>query len=140
MWRQYTLSIRPSVKLFAVPLVIAGMLPNTVCAVAQDPIPFNAMMQSSSAQTALPPRPDSTRASSRQVDPGHVTKVGKTEIVGGFVLLGAGIATVSITALLSNGGFRPSGAKTPALYAVGAAASGVGVTLIAFGFHKRSAK
>jgi hypothetical protein len=99
------------------------------------------MMQSSSTQTPVPQMPDSSSASGQQVAPGHITKLGGTEVVVGCLLLGVGILTISATALLdSPGGIRPSGGKVPALYAGGASASAVGVTLIAFGLHRRSAK
>lgn len=133
MKRQYSIEIGPAIKFLALPLMITGMFLNSACAVAQDPIPFNAMMQSASTQT-VPPRPDANGASGQQVNPGHITKAGKTEFAVGFLLLGAGVLTISATALFNSSGFKASGAKTPALYAGGAGAAGVGVTLIAFGF------
>lgn len=98
------------------------------------------MMQSALAQTAVPPKPDAEGASGQQVKTGHIAKAGKTEIAVGFLLLGAGVLTISATAVLNSSGPKPSGAKTPALYAGGAGGAAVGITLIAFGFHKRSAK
>jgi hypothetical protein len=82
----------------------------------------------------------SLRPWGRQVNRTHTTKVGKTEIGVGFLLVGAGVAGISLTALLSSSGIKPSGAKTPLAYAGGAGAAAVGVTLNTFGFHKRSAK
>lgn len=139
MRRPYSIRMGSSIKFLAAPLMILGMLLNSVCAVAEDPIPFQAMMQASSAQI-VPPRPDAKDASGQSAHPGHITKTGKTEIAVGFLFLGAGILTISATALLNSSSLKPSGAKTPALYGVGAGAAAAGVTLIAFGFHKRSTK
>ncbi len=138
MKRQHSLNVGSSICILAV--LLAGMFLDSVSANAEDPIPFDAMMHSASAQSAVPPRPDANSASGGQVDPSHLTHAGKAEIGAGFLLLGAGVVTIAITAILQNGGFKASGAKTPALYAGGAGAAAVGVTLIAFGFHKRSAK
>ena len=140
MKRLYSIKTGACIRLLAAPLMVAGMFFNSACAVAEGPIPFNAMMQSASAQAAVPPGPDANSASVQPVKTGHITKLGITEIGVGSVLLGAGILTILATLALNSSGFRPQGAKTPALYAGGAAASAVGVTLIAFGSHKRSAK
>jgi hypothetical protein len=120
--------------------MIAGMFLNSAYAVAEGPIPFNAMMESSSAQSAVPPMPAANIASTQQVGTGHITNGGKAEIIGGFVLFGAGVLTIAFTSLLSSSGFSPQGSKSPALYAGGAGVAAAGVTLIAFGFHKRSTK
>lgn len=140
MKRQYSIGIGSLIKFVVMPLMIAGMVFNSACAVAQDPIPFNAMMQPAGAQATMPPMPTAKDASGLQVQLGHTTKAGKAEIGVGFLLLGAGVLSIAATALVSSSDYKPSGAKTPALYAGGAGAAAVGVTLIAFGFHKRSAK
>jgi hypothetical protein len=126
--------VGPSIGYLVAPVVIGALLLNSLCAVAEDPIPFKAMMQSAGAQPAVPPTPD---AQSQQANTGKITAVGKTEIVGGYVLLGAGAVTVALTAAI-NSGFKFSGSKVTALYAGGGAAAGVGVTLIVLGFHRRS--
>lgn len=134
MKRRYSIRTR-SFKFVAVQLMLAAMFLNCACAVAEGPVPYAAMMHSWSAQTAVPAMPQA-----QQVHTSHVTKTGKTEVGIGFLLLGAGLVTISATALVNSSGFKPSGAKTPALYAGGAGAAAAGVTLIAFGFHKRSAR
>lgn len=140
MKRQHSINIGSSVCIVAVLLLAAGACLTSVSADAEQPVPFDAIMHSASVQSAVPPRPDANSASGGQVDRGHVTNAGKAEIGTGFFLLGAGVVTIAITAILQKGGFKPSGAKTPALYAGGAGAAAVGVTLVTFGFHKRSAK
>jgi len=139
MTRQHSINFGSSVCIVAV-LLAAGTCLSSVSANAEQPIPFDAIMHSVSVKSAVPPRPDANSASGGQVDRGHVTNAGKAEIGAGFLLIGAGVIAISITAILQNGGFKPSGAKTPALYAGGAGAAAVGVTLVAFVFHKRSAK
>lgn len=139
MKRQHSINIGSSVCIVAV-LLAAGTCLNAASANAEQPIPFDAIMHSASVQSAVPARPDANSASGGQVDRGHVTNAGKAEIGTGFFLFGAGVITIAITAILQKGGFKPSGAKTPALYAGGAGAAAVGVTLVTLGFHKRSAK
>ena len=132
------MKIKWPTKLLAMPLMIVGVLLTSVLAVAEDPVPFKAMMQSASAPAAVPPMPDASNAAGPAVNTGKITAAGKAEIVGGFVLLGTGILTVAFTAVLT--GNRFAGSKGPALYAGGAAASGVGVTLIVFGAHRHARK
>ena len=136
----YSIRMRSTVKLFAVPLMIAGMFLNSACAVAEDPIPFNAMMQSASAQAAVPPMAAANSASTQPLNAGHVTNGGKAEIIGGFVLFGAGILTITATSFLNSSGPAPQGGKSLGLYAGGAGIAAAGITLVAFGFHKRSTK
>ncbi len=85
---------------------------------------------------AVPPRPDANNAAGQAANAGKITPAGKAEIIGGFVLLGTGVLTVAVTAVLT--GTKFSGPKAPALYAGGAAAAGVGVTLIVFGSHRHA--
>lgn len=148
MKRRYSIRFGSSIKCMTVPLMCAGMILSSLNAAAQDSIPFRAMMQSASAQAAVPWRsvagPDAQTASGQQASPnpktGPITAAGKTEIGVGFLLIGAGVVTVSLTAALNSSGFKPSGVKTPALYAAGGGAMAVGVTLIALGFHRHRAK
>ncbi len=134
------MKIENPVRYSACLVSIAVVFLSSMRAIGEDSIPFKAMMESASSQAAVPPKPDASGAPAQQANRGHVTKAGKAEIATGFVLVGVGVITLSAAAYLSKSGFSPSGAKKGALYAGGAGAAGVGVTLIAFGFHKRSAK
>jgi hypothetical protein len=139
MKREYTVKVRFIIRLFAVLVVVAGMLVHSMCAFAEDPVPFEAMMQSAGAPPAVPAKPDASAAASQPANAGKITAVGKTEIIGGYFLLGTGVLTIALTAAI-NSGFKISGPKVPALYVGGAAAAGVGVTLVVLGFHRRSKK
>jgi hypothetical protein len=132
MKRQNSIRLAPSIRFVAVMLISAGIVLSSMSAVAEGPIPFNAMMQTGGAQAAVPAKP-----SGQQASPGPITNTGKTEIGAGLFLFAAGVATISITALLNTGGFKPSSGKSSALYAVGGGATAGGVTLIALGFHRR---
>ncbi len=137
MKRQYSIRIGSSIKFVAVPLLSAGIFLGSVSAVAENPIPFKAMMQPAGAQTAVPPKPQS----GQQVQPGPISNAGKAEIGAGFFLLAAGVATLTVTvALDSSGFFKSSGGKIAAGYGAGAGATVAGVTLITLGFHKHKAR
>lgn len=125
--------------LLIVPLLAAAMFLNSTYAAAEDPIPFHSMMQSAGSQAPVPSM-QTTNSALQPVNTGHVTNAGKSMIVGGFVLFAVGVTTIAITAALNSDGFKPSDTKTPALYGVGAGAAAGGVTLITFGFHRRSAR
>lgn len=140
MKQQHSVQHKPSLSFLAVPLMITGILFNSTWAAAQDPIPFNAMMQSASTQTPVPPRLDANSASSQQVKQGHITPGGKAEIVGGFILVGAGAVVISAAVAFSSWDTKGAKGKTAAAYGCGAGAVAGGVTLVAFGFHRRSAK
>jgi hypothetical protein len=130
-----------SIQSLVVPFLVAAVFLSSACAVAEGPIPFNApmpfnaMMQSAAAQPAVPAKPD---VSSQQAKPGEITSGGKTEMIVGAVLMGVGVVACIGTALVSSSGIKPSGDKTAALYAGGAGAAGVGVTLIVLGSHRRT--
>ena len=132
------MKIKWSTKFLAMPLMVVGVFLTTVLAVAEDPISFKAMIQSASAPAAVPPRPDANNVAGQAANTGKIPAAGKAEIVGGFVLLATGIATVAFTAVLTGNKF--AGPKAPALYAGGAAAAGVGVTLIVFGSSRHARK
>lgn len=136
MNRQNSMRINSSIKFVAVPLMSAGIFLSSLSAVAENPIPFKAMMQTAGAQAAVPPKPQS----GQQVQPGSISNAGKAEIGAGFLLVGAGIVTITATALLNSSNFNPAGPKTPLLYGVGAGATAAGVTLVALGFHKHKAR
>jgi hypothetical protein len=124
-----------SIQSLAVLFLLATIFLSSTCAAAEDPIPFSAMMQSAAAQPAVPAKPD---ASSQPVKTGKITGGGKTEMIVGTVLMGVGVVACIGTALLNSAGIKPSGDKTAALYAGGAGAAGVGVTLIVLGSHRRT--
>jgi hypothetical protein len=137
MNRQSSNKIRPS-RCLAATLMIAGMLLHCVGAVAQDARASQVMTQPATGQTTAPVQP---AASSTPTNAGHRSKSRKAEIGTGFFLFGVGVVTIAAAALLnSSGGVRPSGAKTPALYAAGAGSAAIGITLISFGFHRHRAK
>jgi hypothetical protein len=119
------------VRLVAVSLMIGGLLFSSACAVAEL-VPLQAAEPPASAQT--PAAGANSNGAMNQPAPPHRSKSAKTKIAVGFVLLGVGALTLGTTAAL---GIKPGGAKTPALYAAGAGAAGVGITLIYFGFHRR---
>ena len=132
------MKIKWPTKFLAIPLMVVGVFLTSALAVAEDPISFKAMMQSASAPPAVPPKTDANSAAGQAPNAGKITTAGKAEIVGGVVLLGTGVLTVAFTAVLT--GTKFSGPKAPALYAGGAAAAGVGVTLIVFGSHRHARK
>jgi hypothetical protein len=122
-------------RYFTVPLLVAGMFFSSEFAMAQDPIPFHAMMQSASTPPAVPPKQDANNTASQPANSGKITAAGKAGIAGGYVLLGAGALTVAFTAVITGDKF--AGSKAPTLYATGAGAAAVGVTMIVIGFHRR---
>jgi hypothetical protein len=140
MKKQCSIQFWPSLNFLAVPLMIAGMLLNSTFVVAQNTIPFNAMMQSASTQAPVPPRPDGNGASGQQVKPAHITAGGKAEIVGGFLLFGVGVVVISAAAAFNSWDSGSDQGRLTAAYIGGAGAVAGGVTLVAFGFHKRSKK
>lgn len=140
MKRQHAIRMRSSMQFLAAPLMMAGMMLNSLGAIGEDIAAPNPVMQTASAQSAGAAQPDANGAPSPPVHKGHISSGGKAMIGAGFVLIAAGVLTIATTAALSSSGFKPSGAKGPALYAGGAGAAAIGVTLISFGFHKRSHK
>jgi len=133
------MKIQHRIKIFAVPFIVIGLLLNSVAVIAQDPIPFNAMMQSAGAPAAVPPKPDSDAAANQKSNAGKITSGGKAEIVGGVVLFATGVLTVTATALLA-GAKANVGSKGMALYVGGSGVAVVGVTLIALGSNRRHKK
>jgi hypothetical protein len=138
--RQDSMKIKWTSKFLVGPLLVAGLIFNSVLAVAEDPIPFKAMMQAAGGQAATPPAADANNAASQPAHAGKITAAGKGEMIGGAVLLGAGALAIGFTAAFNSTGFKTAGGKTAALYGGGAAAAGVGVTLIVLGSHRRAKK
>lgn len=135
MQRQAVARFKSSIRFLMVPLTVAGMLLSSMGAIAEDPIPFKAMMQTAGAQPAVPPAPD---AQSQQKNSGKITAGGRAEMAGGIVMTVVGGGVIALTAALSVGGLKPPAGKAAALYAGGAATTGVGITLIVLGMNRRS--
>jgi hypothetical protein len=130
-------------KLVTVALLVVGMLSNSMLAMAEDPVPFRALMQTASAQPTTTPitasRDQSTAVSTQ---PAHrpMTRGGKIMtgagislcVIGGGVLVGA-------VALNSAWGFSPS-RKAEAYGGGGGALAGGTILIILGDHHRRSAK
>ena len=141
MKRQYSIKTGACIRLLAVPLMIAGMFLNSVCAVAEGPIPFNAMMLSSSAQAALPQQPDEINAPGTNTTANKNTNSGKAERITGRVLLGTGVAAIALTIVFTAAvGSKGHAGRVWAGIGLGAAMTGTGVYLIELGSDRRSAK
>lgn len=129
-------------KLAAAALLVLGMLCNLTLAMAEDPVPFSALMQPAGARPAIPPITDATKDQSTAVStqPTHPHRM----TTGGKIMTGVGIGMVAIggvalagAALLED--WAPAG-KEAAGYATGCGLAAGGITLIVFGTHHRSAR
>jgi hypothetical protein len=136
MSREFTQTIAFPVRFFVLTLAIAAMLLNSTAAAAEDPIPFKAMMQSASAPTPVPPKPDAGQSTNN----GKITPGGKGEIAGGIALTIIGAGTLGIAALFSAYGGKGDTGRFVAAYAGGAGATVGGITLIILGSNRRSKK
>jgi hypothetical protein len=102
------------------------------------PVPFKALMRNEAAQPGMPQQTDANAQTPATPKPPaqktHMTSAGK-------IMVGAGITLVSIGGLVMA--VTPDAFATPTdkneLYAASGATMGVGVLLIVFGFHRRSA-
>jgi hypothetical protein len=126
-------------KLVAVTLLVVAMLCNCMLAVAENPVPFRALMQTAGAEPAAPPKPDAKDAFSKSTTS---TNSGKAERVTGGVLLGTGVAAITATLVIVSAAHGSAGhdGRVWAGIGGGAAMTGVGVSLIVLGSHKHSAK
>jgi hypothetical protein len=142
MKRQNSAEIKSPIRFLAVALMAGAVFFNSVFAVAEGPIPFNAMMQSASAPTAIPPGMDANGASKQLVQSGKVSNAGKAEIGTGIFLVAAGAASLAITGLFCSGDWCKGNTEGKAMagYAAGAAATAGGVTLIILGSSRRAKK
>lgn len=129
------------IKVVACTLMFAALFFVSVRSAAEDPIPFNAMMQSAGAQPGVPPKPDANDASSQSATSSHASS-GTGEFVAGGILLGTGLAVVTATVIvvaLVHGSAGHDG-RVYAGIGGGAGVAGAGVALIVVGNHKRSKK
>lgn len=129
-------------KLVAVALLFLGMLCNSVLAAAEGPVPFRALMRNAGAQPSIPPINDAKDQSTAvSTQPAHTHPMTS----GGKIMIGVGIGMVVIGgaalvgAALSQSWPAPAG-KEAAAYATGGGLVAGGITLIAFGTHRRSAQ
>ena len=143
--RQYV-KTRSGIRFLVAPLMMAGMFLNSACAIAEGPIPFNAMMQSSSYGPAIPPTPDaketagaqpSAAVSTSPARKAHMTTGGKVMTGVGIGLVGVGATLMGIAAQDKPGSMFHSGVEVIG-YGGGAGFAGTGVVLIAFGVHRRA--
>src|SRR5579872_7608457 len=117
-------------KLVTMAFLAAGVLCNSTLMLAEDPVPFKALMQQAGAQP-IPPRPEAKNGSI-QSTASKPANHGKAERVTGAVLLGAGAATITAT-LVVVGAVHGSAGHTGRVWAGvggGAGMAGVGVSLI----------
>ena len=129
------------VRYVACSLMVAALLLTSMRAVAEDnTIPFKALMQSASAESTLPSKPDATDASSQNATSKH-SDSGRTKRIVGGVLVGGGVAVITATLVvvsLVHGDAGHAG-RVWAGVGGGAAMTGAGVALIVLGSQKRPA-
>ncbi len=127
--------MKPSIKYVAIALMSAGLFFSSVCAVAEGPIPFDAMMQPATAQPPVPSLQDSQSAAA------HHSSDGGGQIAGGRAMVGVGLGVIFFSVLMA-GMSSTSGDKGKAYAAVGvgSAITAGGVALMVHGFHVRSQK
>lgn len=124
-------------------LVAAALLVGLLCiptlAVAEGPVPFNALMRNEGAQPGIPPLTDAndqpTAASNQPVHKTHMTRAGK-------IMTGVGIGMVAIGGVVmaaTPNAFATTTDKNE-LYGASGATMGVGVALIVTGVRRRSAQ
>ena len=127
-------------KLVAAAVLVVGMLSNSMLAMAEDPVPFRALMQTAGAQPATTP----TTASKDQSAPVATQPAHRPMTSGGKVMTGAGIVLFVVgggvligTALLNS---WASPAHKAEFYGAGSGAVVSGAILIVIGHRHRSAK
>lgn len=121
-------------KLIAVAFLVCGVLCNSVPMMAERPVPFRELMQSASAQPAVPAKPDTSAYG--QSAPSKKARTRKTERILGAVLLGTGVATIAATVVVvaaAGDGGHPG--RVVAGFAGGCGLMGGGVALIDLGSH-----
>jgi hypothetical protein len=129
-------------KLVTVPLLVVGMLSNSMFAMAEGPVPFKALMQTAGAQPTTTPitaSQDQSTAVPTQPAHGPMTRGGKIMTGAGIALCVIGGSVVVGTAALNSAwGFTASDkAKS---YGAGSGAVAGGAILIVLGNRRRSAK
>ena len=121
----------------AVALIIAIFCGSTL-AIAEGPVPFKTLMRGG-AQPGLPPiagdDAQSASSSSQPAPKTHMTATGK-------VMTGVGIGLIAVGGLVmaATPHAWATSSEKDGLYAGSGATMGVGVVLIVFGVHRRSAR
>jgi len=126
------------IRYLAYLLIVAASV-NSMQAIAEDMIPFKAIMQSASAEPAMQPKPDAKEGDIQSTASKHANR-GKTERVAGGILLGTGIAVITTTLAVVTATHGSAGhpGRVWAGIGGGAGMTGAGVTVIVVGNHKRS--
>jgi len=129
-------------KLFAVSLLILGVLSSSTLAVAEGPIPFSTLGRNGGIYPAAIPLPDAkdtaATAPTQTPPPSHMT-------TGGKVMTGVGIGLIAIGTLVFIAGAAAINdswfheAAAPCM-GVGAVLGGGGTALIVFGSRRRTTK
>lgn len=128
-------------KLVAVALLVVGMLSNSMLAVAEDPVPFRALMQTASAQPTTTPiaaSQDQSTAVPSQPAPRPMTSGGKIMTGTGLGLCVVGVV-VLVSAAVLNSLASPSH-KAEAYGGGGGAVAGGAILVVLGSHHRRSAK
>ncbi len=124
-------------KLVMAALLIFGVLTNSISAIAEEPIPFAALMHSEAAEPSVPPMDDqSTAMPSQTAHPHHLTGGGKAMIGTGIGLCVVGAFVMAGTVAL---GSWASSAHAELYGASGGLLVG-GTALIVIGSHRRSTR
>lgn len=132
-------------KVVAVAVLVVGLLCNSILAMAEGPVPFNALMQPAGAQPGIPPLDDSGQAGAGSTQPVHrppMTTGGKIMSGTGLFLFVGGAVLVVGTAVLSKAGGigSPTSSDQAKLYGAGGGLLAGGLTLIIVGNHRREPK
>ena len=119
--------------------MFAGLSISAASANAEEPIPFNAMMQSASAEPAIPPLHDAN------AQPAAATSLHPPMTTGGKIVTGVGVAVAGIGVLViavgaSEGSNPIVGPSRSAYFATGGVFVGIGAATILGGVHWRKAK
>ncbi len=130
-------AISPS-KCIAILLMFAGLAVSSTSAIAAEPIPFNAMMQSSSAQPAIPPLHEASSQPAAAASQHRPMTAGGKIVTGiGVAVAGFGVLFMAVGATEDKNSFGPS---RGACFATGGIFMGIGAATILGGMHWRKAK
>jgi hypothetical protein len=129
-------------KFVAVVFLTAGMLCNSMLAIAEGPIPFSALEQSANAQpsAALSHEATAGSTSARQTQPRSMTRGGKVMTGVGIGCLALGGALIGTRIALRGNSFDVPHVANAVGYGGGAVLAGTGTVLILYGTHRRSPK
>jgi hypothetical protein len=127
-------------KLATVALLVVGLSCNSMLAMAEDPVPFRALMQTAGAQPSIPPIRDSKDQSAPvSTEPAprrHMT-------TGGKIMVGVGIGMMvigGVAMLGAAGSIWATSTEKNSLYGAGGGAMAGGAILIVLGAHRRSVR